>query len=95
MVTRVKKYKACRRLGAGIFEKCQTQKFLAVQTVGSKSAGKKMSPRRSDYGLQLIEKQKVRFLYGIREKQFRGYFEIAEKQKGIKDIRVASGICFR
>lgn len=72
MATQTKKYKVCRRLGAGIFEKCQTQKFLAVATIGSKGAKKKHS-RVSDYGAQLIEKQKVRFLYGVREKQFRNY----------------------
>lgn len=72
MATQTKKYKVCRRLGAGIYEKCQTQKFLAVATIGSKGAKKRQS-RPSDYGLQLIEKQKVRFLYGIREKQFRNY----------------------
>jgi small subunit ribosomal protein S4 len=37
----------------------------------------------SDYGLQLREKQKVRRIYGIMEKQFRGYFEAAERQKGV------------
>jgi small subunit ribosomal protein S4 len=37
----------------------------------------------SDYGLQLREKQKVRRIYGVLEKQFRGYFEKAERQKGI------------
>ncbi len=77
MTTLVKKYKLCRRLGAGIFEKCQTQKFLAAATVGNKGSSKKAPARRSDYGLQLIEKQKVRFLYGIREKQFRNYVDYA------------------
>ena len=65
-----KKYKLCRRLGTGIYEKCQTQKFAARETTGK---SKKMAPRRSDYGNQLIEKQKVRFVYGVREKQFRNY----------------------
>jgi small subunit ribosomal protein S4 len=37
----------------------------------------------SDYGLQLREKQKVRRIYGVLEKQFRGYFEKAERQKGV------------
>lgn len=78
MATQTKKYKVCRRLGAGIYEKCQTQKFLAVATIGSKGAKKRQS-RMSDYGAQLIEKQKVRFLYGIREKQFRNYVNEAMK----------------
>jgi small subunit ribosomal protein S4 len=37
----------------------------------------------SSYGLQLREKQKVRRIYGILEKQFRGYFEKADKMKGV------------
>jgi small subunit ribosomal protein S4 len=65
-----KKYKLCRRLGAGIYEKCQTQKF--AQSTGAPKS-KKFGGRRSDYGNQLIEKQKVRFMYGVREKQFSNY----------------------
>ena len=37
----------------------------------------------SDYGVQLREKQKVRRVYGVMERQFRGYFEKAERKKGI------------
>lgn len=37
----------------------------------------------SDYGLQLREKQKVKRMYGLLEDQFRGYFERAERQKGV------------
>lgn len=37
----------------------------------------------SDYGLQLREKQKVRRMYGVLEKQFRGYFERAERMRGV------------
>jgi small subunit ribosomal protein S4 len=39
--------------------------------------------QRSDYGVQLREKQKLKRMYGLLEKQFRGYFEKADKQKGI------------
>jgi small subunit ribosomal protein S4 len=66
-----KKYKLCRRLGASIYEKCQTQKFAKSEPVTK--GGKKPGGRRSDYGNQLIEKQKVRFMYGVREKQFSNY----------------------
>ena len=41
------------------------------------------NPKISDYGLQLREKQKVRRMYGIREGQFRNYFAMAERKKGI------------
>lgn len=72
-----KKYKICRRLGTGMFEKCQTQKFLARQ----KAPAKKMT-RRSDYGVQFIEKQKIRFTYGVREKQFSNYINLAMNSSG-------------
>lgn len=77
-----KKYKLCRRLGAGIYEKCQTAKFAQSEPVAKK--GKKPA-RRSDYGNQLIEKQKVRFMYGVREKQFSNYVTAATKyaKKGL------------
>jgi small subunit ribosomal protein S4 len=39
--------------------------------------------KQSDYGTQLREKQKVKRIYGLLEKQFRGYFEKAERQKGV------------
>jgi len=39
--------------------------------------------KRSDYGLQLREKQKVKRMYGVLERQFKGYFQKAERQRGI------------
>ena len=38
--------------------------------------------RETDYGTQLKEKQKVRYMYGVLEKQFRNYFEKASQMKG-------------
>ena len=45
----------------------------------AKNAGRKIS----EYGLQLREKQKAKFIYGVLEKPFRNYYEKAEKQKGM------------
>ena len=46
--------------------------------------GKKIGTRKfSEYGKQLREKQKVKMIYGMREKQFRRFFEIASRQKGV------------
>ena len=39
--------------------------------------------KQSEYGMQLNEKQKVKFIYGVLEKQFHGYYEKAESKKGI------------
>jgi len=69
MAKKVKKYKLARRLGSEIFEKTQGQKFLLSEQ--RKSKNRSGRPRRpTDYGLALIQKQKVRFAYGISEKQF-------------------------
>jgi small subunit ribosomal protein S4 len=65
------KYKICKRLGGGIFDKCQTQKFQLAEA-RAKKGGKRFN-KVSDYGKQLLEKQKVRFSYGITEKQLRKY----------------------
>ncbi len=70
------KYKIARRLGAPIFEKTQTQKFKMRSEAGEKGAkGGKGGGRgaKSDFGKQLIEKQKMRFMYGVSEKQFSNY----------------------
>ena len=42
-----------------------------------------MKRKQSEYGRQLTEKQKVKFIYGMLEKQFRKYYELATKQQGI------------
>ncbi len=77
------KYKICRRLGPGVFEKCQSQKFMVSEARRSKSASKKRPKAMSDYGMQLIEKQRIRFSYGVSEKQFSNYVKGAVAQKGI------------
>ena len=75
------KYKICRRLGAGMFEKCQTAKFVASETKKTKVS--KRPKQLSGYGAQLIEKQKVRVSYGLSEKQLQNYVNKAVAAKGI------------
>jgi small subunit ribosomal protein S4 len=80
MITKPK-FKICRRLGPGVYDKCQTPKFSA-------SSGKFAGPgaRRpkalSEYGTQLVEKQKIRFSYGINERQLSNYVKKASVVKG-------------
>lgn len=79
----IKKYKIARRLGSGVFEKTQTQKFLLSEQKRSQSrSGRPQRP--TDYGMSLVQKQRVRFAYGVSEKQFRNYVEKAlqSTQKG-------------
>jgi small subunit ribosomal protein S4 len=76
------KYKMCRRLGSGVFEKCQTQKYTQSEMKKSNQKGKR--PKQlSDFGRQLIEKQKVRFSYGLSERQLGNYVEKATHIKGM------------
>jgi small subunit ribosomal protein S4 len=77
----------CRREGEKLFlkgdrcysEKCAIQKrpFIPGQH------GQKRKQKTSEYGLQLREKQKTKRIYGVLEKQFRNYYQKAERQKGI------------
>lgn len=74
------KFKIGRRLGPGVYDKCQTAKFSA--SVGSGTASSRRPKAMSDYGVQLIEKQKVRFSYGISERQLSNYVKKASHIKG-------------
>lgn len=72
----------CRRLGAGMFEKCQTAKYVQNEAKKSKTLNKGKRPKQlSGYGLQLIEKQKVRFSYGVSERQLQNYVAVATRTK--------------
>ena len=75
------KYKICKRLGASVFEKCQTQKFQLAEAnkPRKQSRGKRGG---SDFGAQLLEKQKARFTYGLSESQFSRYVHEAMEKKG-------------
>lgn len=74
------KYKICKRLGASVFEKCQTQKFqLAEARAPRKTRGRRGG---SDFGAQLLEKQKARFTYGLSESQFARYVHESMEKKG-------------
>jgi small subunit ribosomal protein S4 len=77
----------CRREGVKLFLKgnrCVTEKCSFDKrgySPGQHGQGRRI--KLSDYGMQLREKQKVKRIYGLLEKQFRSYFHKAEKQKGV------------
>lgn len=73
-------YRKSRRLGFSILE---TGKELARKPYAPGMHGQKRAKKLSDYGTQLQEKQKVRFMYGLSEKQFRKVFNAAGKIKGV------------
>ncbi len=74
------RYKKSRRLG---FSTLETGKELAKKPYIPGEHGNKRGKKLSDYGVQLQEKQKVRFMYGLSEKQFKRVFEKAGKMKGV------------
>lgn len=80
------KCKQCRREGEKLFlkgEKCFTDKCAIERRNYPPGQHGQKKGRLSDYGVQLREKQKVKKIYGIIEKQFRNIYKFADKQRGI------------
>jgi len=82
----------CRREGLKLFfkgDRCYSEKcsFERRDYVPG-DHGQVHKKQRSDYGVQLREKQKLKRMYGLLEKQFRGYFEKADQQKGITGVNL-------
>ena len=73
-------YKKSRRLGFSVLE---NGKELAKRPYAPGIHGTSRKKKLSEYGIQLEEKQKVRFMYGLTEKQFARTFERASKMNGI------------
>jgi small subunit ribosomal protein S4 len=78
--------KLCRREGGKLFlkgDRCYTQKCAIEKRNYPPGEHGQRRTKASEYGLQLREKQKMKRIYGVQERQFRRYFEMAEGQKGI------------
>ena len=69
-----------RRFGIPIFG---PTKYLERRNYGPGVHGPKSRRKHTDYGLGLIEKQKLRYYYGLMEKQFRGVYEKALRRRGV------------
>lgn len=67
--------KRCRTLGV-------SSAAMGYSKQSNRNPGGKRRTKKSEYGTQLTEKQKVKFVYGILEKQFRMYYEKAERMNG-------------
>jgi small subunit ribosomal protein S4 len=72
------RYKKARRLGTSVYDKTQSQKY--AMRAGSKEVSKKRPG--SDFGMQLIEKQRARFTYGLGERQFKNLVEKVQSKRG-------------
>ncbi len=80
-MAKIKQFKLARRLGVPLFPKCKSSKFsLAPKTQGKS----KHFSQKTDYGLQLLEKQKARYSYMVQERQFARYVKDALMKKGVK-----------
>lgn len=76
------KYRIGRRLGAAVYEKTQTQKFAVSEGKKGRKKGMSRPKALSDYGQQLLEKQKIRYSYGITAGQLTKYVNEATERKG-------------
>jgi small subunit ribosomal protein S4 len=77
------KAKLCRRFSENIIGSPKYDKILEKRNYKAGQHGQAMRRRVTDYGVHLNEKQKLRFTYGVLEKQFRNYFKKADKMEGI------------
>lgn len=76
----------CRREGMKLFlkgDRCYSDKCAVEKRPTIPGQHGKLKPKQSDYGIRLREKQRLRKIYGINEKQFRNYFFLADKMQGI------------
>ncbi len=76
----------CRREGIKLFlkgDRCYSDKCGVERRPYPPGMAGKRRPRDSEYRVQLREKQKTKRIYGLLEKQFRSYYEIANRQSGI------------
>jgi small subunit ribosomal protein S4 len=92
MARNLDKCRHCRREGEKLFlkgEKCFTDKCpVERRAYAPGQHGQKSGARLSDYGKQLREKQKVRHIYGLLERQFRKTYAEAARSKGVTGERL-------
>ncbi len=82
------KYKLARRLGDAIFPKTQKGRFAMVESKKRLNMQKRRKHRSNttEYGTQFIEKQKLRYTYGLGEKQLSNYIGKAKQNKNEKPV---------
>lgn len=80
------RYKVARRLGPSVYEKTLSPKFAA--RMQQKSTKREFSRPKTDYGMKMLEKQRVRFTYGVSEKQFSRYVNEANSSSAANRAEV-------
>ena len=76
------KAKIARKFGDNIFGNAKITKILERKNYAPGQHGQSRRRRPSNYGLQLKEKQKIKYMYGLLERQFRKFFQKADKMSG-------------
>ena len=74
--------KLVRKIGVNVFGNPKYDRLLNRKPYAPGQHGQTRRRRLSNYGVQLQEKQKIKFMYGLLEKQFKNYFTKAEKMSG-------------
>jgi small subunit ribosomal protein S4 len=83
--------KLCRREGAKLFlkgQRCYTDKCAIDRRGYGPGQHGQRSGKASEYGIQLREKQKLRRIYGVLERQFARYYDVAERRKGLPGVNL-------
>jgi small subunit ribosomal protein S4 len=77
------KVKISRRLGVNIFENEKGRKALEKRPYPPGEHGRSRRRQPSEYSIQLLEKQKAKYIYGVLEKQFENLYKEATRQRGV------------
>ncbi|MDR0616252.1 MAG: 30S ribosomal protein S4 [Synergistaceae bacterium] len=82
------RFKLCRRLGVNVYNHPKALKRVSAQAQKGGRAGKKSS----EYGLQLMEKQKIKAYYGVLERQFVRYYKHGQKSPEATGVAMLKGL---
>ena len=82
------RFKLCRRLGVNVYNHPKALKRVSQQAQKGGRAGKKVS----EYGLQLMEKQKIKAYYGMLERQFVRYYKQGQKSSEMTGVAMLKGL---
>lgn len=80
--------KQVRREGINLSGTEKMERILAKKPYAPGQHGQKRRKRKTDYGIQLSEKQRAKLIFGVSERQFRNYFDTAKKAKGDTAVRL-------